>query len=388
VRRNTILAIGLAAVVVAALLGWIAGRGIRSPAEIAARTAPPDASPIVVPVEQKVLASTVVTRGTVRYGSPLNVVLPRSPAKQGNVIMTIAPVRGATLGEGNLAMTVSGRPVFVLQGPQPVYRDMGTGAGGQDVRQLEEALDRMGHGPGPVDGVYDGATGAAVRAWYAAAGWTPFDAGDGPGSIVPADEVVFFPSLPVRVDDVFLQAGQEVGGPVMVVTSSQLTVTTGLSLEDAKLVRVGATVQLEEPDLGITAPGVVATIADTPGTLGIDPSRYYLEVTPIFPPPALAGKSVVMTIAVDATEDEVLAVPIAALSVGADNTTRVEVQQKRGTSRIVVVEPGLAAQGLVEVTPVRGELSAGDPVVVGYGDSGRRTIPAPTSTTPRDPDGQ
>ena len=46
-RRHTVLWVSLAAVVVAAVFGWVAGRGIRSPAEIAARTAPPKASAIV-----------------------------------------------------------------------------------------------------------------------------------------------------------------------------------------------------------------------------------------------------------------------------------------------------------------------------------------------------
>ena len=379
-RRHTVLAICLAAVVIAAVLGWIAGRSIESPAEIAARTAPPKASAIVVPVEDKVLSSTVVVRGTVRYGSPQAVVLPRSAAKQGNVILTIAPVKTAPLNEGTVAMTVSGRPVFALQGGQPVYRDMTQSAVGDDVRQLEEALVRLGLDPGPPDGVYDFQTTRAVADWYRRSGWAPFDPGDGPGTAVPADEVVFFPALPVRVDDAPLKAGQEVAGPVMTVTSSQLTVTTGLSQEDAKLVRVGAKVDLEEPDLHVKAVGVVADIATIPGTNGIDPQHYYLEVTPIFPSPALAGLSVVMTIDVQSTAGAVLAVPVAALSVSANGTNRVEVQSKPGHTHFVEVQPGLEAEGLVEVTPQRGRLAVGDLVVVGIRGSGTPVTSAPTVT--------
>jgi len=84
----------------------------------------------------------------VRYGSPQTVTLPTSTLKPGSSIVTIAPVKGAALNEGSVALTVSGRPVFVLQGAQPAYRDLGPGAVGDDVRQLQESLARLGFDPG------------------------------------------------------------------------------------------------------------------------------------------------------------------------------------------------------------------------------------------------
>jgi multidrug efflux pump subunit AcrA (membrane-fusion protein) len=58
-------------------------------------------------------------------------------------------------------------------------------------------------------------------------------------------------------------------------------------------------------------------------------------------------------------------VPVAALSMASDGTTRVQIQPAKGPARYVTVEPGLAAKGLVAVTPVQGELGPGDLVVVG-----------------------
>jgi hypothetical protein len=174
VRRNRALAVGLAAVIAASTVSWVAASRIRSPAEIAARTAPPQASPITVPVEKRVLSADVVVRGTVRYGAPQNVILPVSAAKKNPGLVTTAAVKGAVLDEGAVALTTSGRPLFVLQGSQPAYRDMGPGAQGEDVRQLEQALARLGYSPGPVDGVFDGRTGASVAAWYLKSGHTPF----------------------------------------------------------------------------------------------------------------------------------------------------------------------------------------------------------------------
>ena len=75
-------------------------------------------------------------------------------------------------------MSVSGRPVFVLRGAQASHRDMRPGSRGPDVRQLEIALSRMGFFPGPIDGRYDGETGAAVASWYESEGWEPFGSTD------------------------------------------------------------------------------------------------------------------------------------------------------------------------------------------------------------------
>ena len=113
---------------------WVAGAQIRSPAQVAAETAAPDPSAITVPVEDRVLSSEVIVRGTVRYGSPQPVVLATSEIKQGGAttadIVTTRPRRGARVGEGTVAMSVSGRPVFVLRGAQASHRDMRPGQQG------------------------------------------------------------------------------------------------------------------------------------------------------------------------------------------------------------------------------------------------------------------
>lgn len=48
-----------------------------------------------------------------------------------------------------------------------------------------------------------------------------------------------------------------------------------------------------------------------------------------------------------------------------DGSARVEVEDEPGVTRFVQVTPGLAAGGLVEITPVEGDLEEGDLVVVG-----------------------
>ena len=51
---------------------------------------------------------------------------------------------------------------------------MAPGTSGGDVRQLEEALARLGFDPGTVDGNYDQKTSAAVERMYKKAGWDPY----------------------------------------------------------------------------------------------------------------------------------------------------------------------------------------------------------------------
>jgi peptidoglycan hydrolase-like protein with peptidoglycan-binding domain len=614
--RKRAVTLGLAAAVLLAASAWIVGRQIRSPAQVAAETAAPTPSAITVPVERRVLSSQVIVRGTVRYGSPQPVVLASSEIKQSSGesdIVTMRPRRGARVGEGAVVMGVAARPVFVFRGTQASHRDLGPGSRGPDVKQLESALARLGFSRGSVDGLYDGATGAAVAAWYESKGWEPFGptdlqrerlrtanataaaardlhlqarlaikqaASDGvtraeiaqanidvesardrvdsaalglrtsriaadtakraarrtsavtlalrnerrdnqlaqadvglkqaslnkardalfeaqlnlaqappgtpPGELatlqaavraaaddvavakldlraatrslaatraagrdavalaradrrraisaartaaakvvraeravstartqvvlaerrlqvlrtpgdtsiqqlladsaareasetetdaarlaskigiqVPANEVLFFPTLPLRVDSVIVRRGDSASGKVMTVSNSRLAIDSSLSLTDAKLVRQGAEVTIEEPDLGIRASGVVSQVSDRPGTHKVDPSRVYLEVTPGTAPAQLVGASVKLTIAVKSTRQEVLTVPVTALSVGADGSSRVQRERPGGRAEYVTVEPGLAAHGLVEVRPVSGALDTGDLVIVG-----------------------
>ena len=174
-RRNVRVAIaGLAGLVVLAGVGSIAARQIRSPAQIAADTAAPAASRITAPVERRALATEVIVRGTVRYGTPQEVVLPASGLKTSTQVISRVPKPGARLGDGDTALVVSGRPVFTLNGATPMHRDLGPGMKGEDVFQLEVALARAGFGPGGVDGRYDRATAGAVAAFYDDHGQAPF----------------------------------------------------------------------------------------------------------------------------------------------------------------------------------------------------------------------
>jgi len=426
--RKRVLAISLFFVVLLAVVSWIAGSKIQSPAEAAARTAPPTPSPILVPVEERILTSDVVTRGTARYGLPQTIALAHSPLKPDAGVITTLPKRGEQFEEGQVLMTTSGRPVFLFQGDIPAYRDLYIGLSGEDVRQLEAALERLNFVPGSVDGVYDEQTGAAVAALYAAAGYAPFTttgeqlanlrtledelalavsekaaaenalaqiagssgsdraaerevewltflvqrlteeveaARNRAESPLPVDEFVFIPGLPVRVEEISVEVGDAASGPVIVVTNNQLAIDSSLPLAEAPLVKPGMAVAIDEPDLGLQATGVISRVAGTPGTDGVDGYHIYFEILVDETPATLEGFSLRLTIPVESTGGEVMVVPISALFLAADGSSRVQVE-KDGRLEFVVVEPGLSADGFVEVSPVDGTLSPGQLVLVGY----------------------
>jgi hypothetical protein len=179
-RKNVrFIAAALVGSVLLAGGGWAAARQIKSPAQVAADTAAPKPSEITAAVTRQTLSSEVITRGTVRYGLPTPVSLPVSSLKSGGSagpptpIVGRLPKPGARLRERSVVMTISGRPMIVLQGDTPMYRDLGPGMQGADVRQLERALSRAGLNAGAVDGRYDGATAAAVARLYRMVGSTP-----------------------------------------------------------------------------------------------------------------------------------------------------------------------------------------------------------------------
>ncbi len=113
--RGGILAISLVFVALLAVASWLVGSQIQSPAEAAARTAPPTPSPILVPVEERILTSDVITRGTARFGLPQSISLAPSPLKGTAGIITTLPARGDQIDEGQVLLTASGRPVFCFK---------------------------------------------------------------------------------------------------------------------------------------------------------------------------------------------------------------------------------------------------------------------------------
>jgi hypothetical protein len=189
------------------------------------------------------------------------------------------------------------------------------------------------------------------------------------GVQVPADEIVFVKAAPVRVSELAAARGDQLAGAIMTVTDAVVVIDGSLPLEAARLVQEGMVVLIDEPNLGIKATGVVTRVALTPGTNGVDGFHVYFESLVDGSPPSVVGASVRLTIPIETTGDEVLVVPLSALSLAADGTSRVQ-RNINGVLEYVTVEPGLSADGYVGVTPVGGSLQPGDLVLIGYDQPG------------------
>ncbi|MFI6901391.1 peptidoglycan-binding protein [Nonomuraea sp. NPDC050394] len=177
-RRSRVLALVVAGVLVIAAAGWVVGSRLRSPAEEAASRRPPKPSLVTSAVERRKLTSTVTVSGTLTYGSPLPITLagmvggnsggagagPGGGANGAAQRVTTAPKPGP-IRAGQTLMQVNGRPVFALQGKKPMYRPLVPGTEGDDVKQLQRALRVR------ASGVFDAATVAAVKRWYAKRGY-------------------------------------------------------------------------------------------------------------------------------------------------------------------------------------------------------------------------
>jgi len=184
-------------------------------------------------------------------------------------------------------------------------------------------------------------------------------------SPMPIDEVVFIPSFPVRVEEINAKIGDAASGPIIGVTNNQLAIDSALPLAEAPLVKPGMKVTIDEPDLGLQATGVVSRVAETSGIDGADGYHVYFEVLIDETKVKLEGFSLRLTIPVESTGGAVMVVPISALFLAADGTSRVQVE-KDGKLEFLEVKPGLSADGFVEVKPIDGTLSAGQLVLVGY----------------------
>ncbi|MEU5048234.1 peptidoglycan-binding protein [Streptomyces sp. NPDC021096] len=403
-RRRVVTAVAAGAVLVT-LGGVGAAAVIKSPAQVAAETAPPAPDTLTAAAERRVLADRVVTRGRITASQSVDVSSAGPSGKDAGraVVTKVQAKAGEPVVFGHVLLEISGRPVFALQGALPAYRDLRPGAKGEDVKQLQSALASVGHTTGSdPSGTFGTGTERAVTAFYTAIGYQPVTTGradEAPpekapektadkaaeksgaktaaaptGPMVPLSEVVFLTSTPARAESVTAKVGANAGDRLMTLSAGELLVSGSLAPHERGLVRPGQKVEILSETTGGQATGTVAAVAKAPAAekdkgSGQAPSAagFTVEVKPDKPLPAeLAGQEVRLTITAGSSRGEVLSVPSSAISAGADGRTTVTVAEDRGQRRRVEVRVGMSGDGYVEVAPVGGgRLTAGEQVVVG-----------------------
>lgn len=221
----------------------------------------------------------------------------------------------------------------------------GDSLAGPDILQLEQALDRMGFTAGDtmvVDDVFSADTRAALIDWQLATGQEP------DGVLHIGDVVVTEAS--VRVTDEAAPVGTEVsqGVPVVRVADREQVVTFDLDAGDQSLVAEGDDATVVLPD-DVELTGVVEEIATT-ATTTIEGNTVFAVTVRLDQPEAVGDltEAPVDVELVGSSVTDVLAVPVSALIALSDGGYAVEADSGSGF-RLVAVEPGFFADGLVEI---------------------------------------
>jgi len=254
--------------------------------------------------------------------------------------------------------------VLRLDGTVPAWRDLGPSvSNGKDVRQLEEALVRLGYADDldmEVDNDWTWVTTIAVERWQE-------DHGLDEDGELPLGRVVFTDG-DVRVASVAVAEGTPVqsGTVVLQVSDTERTVTVSVDPTQQRLAPVDEAVELEFPD-GTSVRGRIREVEHVEGD---ETTEEALNVTIAVAGPKadrravdrqLDGTSVQVGFAHTVAED-VLAMPVTALVALVDGGYGVEEVGPDGTRSYVAVTTGAFSETLVEVESP--DLAEGDEVVV------------------------
>jgi peptidoglycan hydrolase-like protein with peptidoglycan-binding domain len=297
--------------------------------------------PATARVTRETLVDTQTHNGDLGYGETTALA-----ARTSGTVTTLA-AEGATVVRGKALYRIDDDPVALLYGKLPAYRTLAPGVEGRDVTQFEKNLRALGYDGFTADDEYTWATAEAVREWQEDLGLAET------GTVDPA-RVVYAPGA-VRVDSHTAAVGDVVqpGKELLRTTATARVATVTLDVDDQRLAKVGAAVEVTLPD-GSTTPakitGAETTVEPAEGQGEEDIAK--VEVTVAFPAgrapngPDQATVDVAFTVSERA---DVLTVPVAALLALAEGGYGLEVVDGT-TTRIVAVEAGLFAGGRVEVS--------------------------------------
>jgi HlyD family secretion protein len=404
-RRQLVVVAGVA--VLAAATGLVAGNFVRSPASVAAETAPPPVTSLTSEVEQRAITETVIARGEARIAGRLELTPGAPPDGMKSVVTRVATKVGDQVSSGQVLLEVAERPMFVLRGKLPMYRDIAPGDTGKDVAQLQSALRELGWYVGDREGVYGVSTQAAVSNQYRIMGYQPLRTEAAPiesdessddtteeslgplsdsglvvrtsaprlqsrkvkaeptGPIVAMAECFFVPRSPSTVTKLSARSGGTVHAPAVTLSTSALTVRANVNPADGEALKVGQEVRIQDESGELDVKGRVAKV----GAPRVDETNGMSIPVTVRPNKRLAlrwsGQAVRVSFPTRKTSKDALVVPLAAVSSGVDGRITV-VRVDGARKRRIEVGVGMRGDGYVEIQPTKaGSLSVGDDVLLG-----------------------
>lgn len=416
-RLFTVTLVATVAIASSAGTVLVLGDRVVSRAEAVANAVPGVAAPATAAVERRPLSDTFAFRASLQAGSSKKVALPQSLA--GVVTRVLCSTKRAP-AFGAAVLEVQGRPVFVLPGRFPYYRDLRPGDRGPDVEQLQAAMASLGLPVKREYGVFGARTQRALTRFYAVRGWSPpvenivsgDTAGqepsiDGPaggtaasasGSAsapAPAPVQASTPALgrsrsaPVTASTpaataVVARAAElwSVAGPLPKLRSVDIRVGMTLGSAPAQLGTYAATARLSgqmpagRSNLIEDKTGVLVEVdgRSVPGRLAAAeeeadaPRADSLPVGVELPAEVRVsgGRSYKVIVQGAHTDGPVLAVPVTAVNGRADGSSFVARREVTGHVTDVNVRAGIETQGWVQVEAIApATLKEGDFVVVG-----------------------
>jgi hypothetical protein len=358
--------------------GLAAARLIESPKQVAAQSAAPAASVITGVARMRTLSDDIVLPGIVHAGRTVDVT---ASAPYPRVVVTKMPARlGGRVWPGHVIAEIDGRPIILLRGTLPAYRDLRVGDSGPDVAQLQAALSKLGYLDNDPSGSFDLGTAGALGLLYEHVGYPAptyrppvmkHVKPPPPTPYLPMMQVSYIPAASALVVSVAARTGSQVaaGQVVLRLAVGKPYVTGVLSAQQASRTSTGVRARIALSN--ITKAGVIARISAIPAhaTPGAGPPEYRVVVTssrrPL--PQRLIGSAVRLTLLMPVTGGPVLTVPLTAVFSRGPSAFVVLVAAS-GRRTQVPVTTGPAAGGFVAVQPAAsGALDPGDHVLIGVG---------------------
>ncbi|MBO0914709.1 peptidoglycan-binding domain-containing protein [Streptomyces laculatispora] len=347
----------VALVLVAALGGSGALAAIRPWEQHGTASAQPPVSHGTVAVQKGSLSTGIQVGGALSYSTPTPVIT------SGHGTITALPAVGAVVKAGAKLYEVDGRPVVLLTGDRPMWRDLGPDiSDGPDVEQLKRNLIRLGYADGlglTADQKFTRATVIAVKRWQKALG-------EKQTGTVSLGSVVMLPQAAVRVQQLGAQLGSVLGATaVMTVSGTDLVATAQPADNQLSQFKPNGRVTVKLAD-GSTIDGRIRSLvrggtgeggdngsdgADkTTVTIALDHQRQAKQ----------AGPSSVTVTVVGETVSDALIVPVTALLALDGGGYGVQVVSG-ATTRLVRIQLGLVADAKAQIT---GDVQAGAQVVI------------------------
>jgi len=316
----------------------------------------PEAPASTAKVERGPLADRVSRPGVLTFRARPDGA-PSVAINQASGVYTRLPEPGDRVACGDVLYRVDDRPVLLLCGRVPTYRDLAAGDRGPDVRSLNRTLRRLGLGA-PRGGEFTSATARALTALQRDRGMAET------GTLALGDAVVLPEAARVAKVSAALGAPARPGTTVLSATSARLQVRADLDPTQRDAVRRGDRARVVLPD-HTTLSGRVTRIgpAGSPRDAG---AAVTIPVAIRLDRPRRArgmeGAPVDVEIATAGVRDA-LSVPVTALVGTPGGGYAVEVVRPGGRREQVPVTLGLVdtVAGRVQVD---GDLRAGDDVAV------------------------